>query len=111
MAAEMGDGEGGPIRHVANRREGARDLEKKDGRRIFDSAKKRSITIAGHQTSIRIESLFWDALLRDSQRAGLPVSAVVARIDAERLAADNAPNLASAIRLWLFARATDDRSE
>jgi len=29
----------------------------------------------------------------------------VARIDAERVAHDDPPNLASAIRLWLFERA------
>lgn len=72
---------------------------------IFEPAKKRSITIAGHLTSIRIESLFWDELVRVSRERGLPVSALVAQIDAQRLSVNPAPNLASAIRLWLYGRA------
>ncbi|MEQ1687313.1 MAG: ribbon-helix-helix domain-containing protein [Sphingopyxis sp.] len=72
---------------------------------IYQPARKRSITIAGHPTSIRIESLFWDALVRQSQARGLPVSALVAQIDAQRLEANPPPNLASAIRLWLFDQA------
>lgn len=72
---------------------------------VFCVAEKRSITIAGHATSIRIESPFWDALLAESAARGLPVSALVAQIDAARLAADPSPNLASALRLWLFALA------
>lgn len=64
---------------------------------------KRSITIAGHQTSISLEPLFWEALARAASTRGLPMNALVARIDVERLEADDPPNLASAIRLWLFA--------
>lgn len=74
----------------------------------MDVARKRSITIAGHETSIRIESLFWDALLAEAARQGLPVNALVARIDAERLGRNPAPNLASAIRQWLYARAAGE---
>jgi predicted DNA-binding ribbon-helix-helix protein len=72
---------------------------------IFEPAKKRSITIAGHPTSIRIESLFWDELVRVAREGDLPISALVAQIDVQRLAVNPAPNLASAIRLWLFDRA------
>jgi predicted DNA-binding ribbon-helix-helix protein len=35
----------------------------------------------------------------------LPVNALVAQIDAERVEADDPANLASAIRVWLFLRA------
>jgi len=73
-------------------------------RAIFTPATKHSVTIAGHQTSIRIESLFWDALIRESAKRCLPINALIAQIDAERLQADPAPNLASAIRLWLMAQ-------
>ena len=65
---------------------------------------KRSITIAGHPTSIGLEPLFWSALEDAARDAGLPLSALVARIDAERIAAPDPPNLASAIRVWLFHR-------
>ena len=66
---------------------------------------KRSITIAGHPTSISLEPVFWVALEAAAQEAALPLSALVARIDAERVGATNPSNLASAIRVWLFRRA------
>ncbi len=66
---------------------------------------KRSIMIAGHATSISLEPLFWDALREAAEDRGLPLNALVASIDAERIRAARPPNLASAIRVWLFARA------
>lgn len=66
---------------------------------------KRSVNIAGHATSITLEPVFWDALLRAAADEGLPLNAIVARIDVERVADDALPNLASAIRVWLFRRA------
>ena len=65
---------------------------------------KRSVTIAGHETSISLEPIFWDALRTAASEDGLPLNALVARIDAERIAARNPPNLGSAIRVWLYAR-------
>ena len=64
---------------------------------------KRSVEIAGHKTSISLEPLFWEMLRDAAAREGLPVNALVARIDAERIAAENPPGLAGAIRLWLIA--------
>jgi predicted DNA-binding ribbon-helix-helix protein len=66
---------------------------------------KRSIMIAGHATSISLEPVFWEALRRAAAAEGLPLNALVARIDAERVAASAPSNLASAIRVWLFERA------
>ena len=66
---------------------------------------KRSVTIAGHETSISLEPDFWEALREAADALGLPVNALVATIDAERIEADDPPNLASAIRVWLFRRA------
>lgn len=69
---------------------------------------KRSVTIAGHPTSISLEPLFWDALEAAAARRGLPVNALVARIDVERMEAADPPNLTSAIRQWLWhARGAD----
>ena len=65
---------------------------------------KRSIAIAGHKTSISLEPVFWDALTAAAAREGLPISALVARIDAERIQAETPPGLASAIRVWLEAQ-------
>ena len=73
---------------------------------IYQPPIKRSITIAGHQTSITLEPLFWDALEHAAAAAGLPLNALVARIDADRLTVEDPPNLASAIRSWLYAQAT-----
>ena len=68
----------------------------------FHGPVKRSITIAGHQTSISLEPVFWTALEASAGRLALPLSALVAEIDAIRIIADDPPNLASALRTWLF---------
>lgn len=69
----------------------------------FQGPVKRSITIAGHPTSISLEPAFWSALEAAAVRRGLPINAIVAQIDHLRIGADDPPNLASAIRSWLFA--------
>ena len=66
---------------------------------------KRSVMIAGHATSISLEPIFWDALRDTAEAEQLPLNALVARIDAERVRAKDPPNLASAVRVWLFERA------
>ncbi|MEY3658629.1 MAG: hypothetical protein RLZZ561_1529 [Pseudomonadota bacterium] len=65
---------------------------------------KRSVTIAGHETSISLEPIFWDALRDAAADEGIPVNALIARIDAERIASANPANLASTLRVWLYAR-------
>ena len=70
----------------------------------FAGPVKRSITIAGHATSISLEPVFWDALETAARAQSLPLSALVAQIDAVRIAGEAPPNLASAIRSWLFAQ-------
>ena len=66
---------------------------------------KRSVMIAGHATSISLEPIFWEALREAAAEEGLPLSALVARLDAERVQRADPPNLASALRVWLFERA------
>lgn len=73
---------------------------------IFHPPVKHSIEIAGHKTSISLEPLFWERLREAAAREGIPMNALVARIDAERIASATPPGLASAIRLWLMARQT-----
>ena len=64
------------------------------------------MTIAGHETSVSLEPLFWDALEAAAAAEALPLNALIARIDVERLdAAGKGPNLTSALRQWLMARA------
>ncbi|MEH3103690.1 MAG: ribbon-helix-helix domain-containing protein [Sphingomonas phyllosphaerae] len=65
---------------------------------------KRSVTIAGHATSVSLEPVFWTALEQAASAHALPLSALVARIDALRIAQDDPPNLASALRSWLVSR-------
>jgi predicted DNA-binding ribbon-helix-helix protein len=60
------------------------------------------VTIAGHETSISLEPLFWAALGDAASEAGLPLNALIARIDAERITQTPPANLASAIRQWLM---------
>ena len=70
----------------------------------FHPPVKRSVEIAGHKTSISLEPLFWDLLVAAAAKEGLPINALVGRIDAERIAAPVVPGLAGAIRCWLVAR-------
>lgn len=72
---------------------------------------KRSVMIAGHSTSITLEPVFWDALIDAARAEAIPLNALVARIDADRVASDDLPNLASAIRVWLFRRALAEKAQ
>ena len=74
---------------------------------LFHPPVKRSVEIAGHKTSVSLEPLFWDMLRAAAEAEGVPLNALVARIDAERIQAPTPPGLAGAIRLWLVARRTD----
>ena len=73
----------------------------------FAGPVKRSITIAGHETSITLEPVFWQALEAAAYARRLPLSALVAQIDALRIEADDPPNLASALRTWTLAAARE----
>jgi predicted DNA-binding ribbon-helix-helix protein len=68
---------------------------------------KRSVEIAGHKTSISLEPLFWELLRQAAARESVPLNALVARIDEQRIRAARPPGLAGAIRLWLVANARD----
>jgi len=57
--------------------------------------KKRSFNIAGHRTSVALEPEFWAVIETQASRAGISLSAFVAKVDAAR--GDNA--LASALRV------------
>ena len=70
----------------------------------YHSPQKRSVMIAGHATSISLEPVFWEALREAAAAETLPLNALVARIDAERVTARSPANLGSAIRVWLFER-------
>jgi predicted DNA-binding ribbon-helix-helix protein len=71
---------------------------------LFGGPVKRSMTIAGHQTSISLEAPFWRALETAAREEAVPLNALVARLDAARVEAGGA-NLASVLRCWLLDRA------
>ncbi|MBL0403133.1 ribbon-helix-helix domain-containing protein [Microvirga aerilata] len=60
---------------------------------------KRSVSIAGHRTSISLEEPFWEVLREIAEREKLSVQALIGRIDAER----GEQNLSSAIRVFVLA--------
>lgn len=62
---------------------------------------KRSLTIAGHRTSISLEAAFWDALKAIAASEGRPLAEIIAEIDETRGEA----GLSSAIRVSLYERA------
>ncbi len=72
---------------------------------------KRSVTIAGHPTSISLEPVFWSALEAQAAAHVLPLSALIADIDALRILAEDPPNLASALRSWLLAAQSENVSQ
>lgn len=71
---------------------------------------KRSVEIAGHKTSISLEPMFWDLLRQAAHDEGIPVNALIARIDAERIAATMPPGLGTAVRLWLVSNLREQQS-
>ena len=70
---------------------------------LYHPPVKRSVQIAGHKTSISLEPLFWRLLHETATRERLPLNGLIAQIDAERIKAERAPGLGTAIRLWLAA--------
>ena len=67
---------------------------------------KRSLTIAGHRTSIALEAEFWDGLEALATRRGVRLTALIEEIDAVR----QTPNLSSALRVAVL-RDVQDRLE
>lgn len=86
---------------------GEGDPQSLDERSPFAPPIKRSVTIAGHQTAISLEPIFWNMLKREAQASGIPVNALIAQIDVQRLSADSPPGLAGAVRCWLFKQLLD----
>lgn len=60
--------------------------------------RKRSLTIAGHRTSVSLEPEFWDALTAAAKSQSKSVAALVGEIDTGR----GARNLSSAIRVYIL---------
>ena len=72
---------------------------KKMGSLMVDDTviKKRSVQIAGHGTSISVESAFWDRLRQIAKARRLSLNQLITEIDETRTG-----NLSSAIRVYVL---------
>lgn len=61
---------------------------------------KRSLSIAGHRTSITLEEPFWRALKDIAREENISLATLAARIDGER----KQIGLSSALRLYVLRR-------
>ncbi len=61
---------------------------------------KRSLTIAGHKTSLTLELAFWEALKDVAHERAQSIAALVAEIDARR--APGVEGLSSSVRVFLL---------
>ena len=61
---------------------------------------KRSLTIAGHKTSLTLEPAFWEALKDVAQSRAQSIAALVAEIDAGR--SPGIEGLSSCVRVFLL---------
>ena len=62
-----------------------------------ETLKKHSVVIAGHQTSVTLENIFWNALKTSAVQQGKSLKALITEIDADRTT-----NLSSAIRVYIL---------
>ena len=63
--------------------------------------RKRSVTIAGHRTSLSLEPEFWAALRAEAQARGWSLARLIGEIDCGRAGR----SLSSAVRVFLLAEA------
>ena len=59
--------------------------------------RKHSLLVAGHQTSVTLEDVFWEAFKDIARARGMTINALAAEIDDTRTG-----NLSSAIRIFVF---------
>lgn len=69
-----------------------------------DGLKKRSLSLAGHRTSVSLELDFWVELERLADKRGLALAALIAEVDGAR-----SQNLASALRLYVLAALKEEK--
>ncbi len=62
-----------------------------------DILEKHSVVIAGHQTSITLENIFWNKLKEIAKQQGKSLKALITEIDENRHT-----NLSSAIRVYVL---------
>jgi len=70
---------------------------------MASTLRKRSVTIAGHRTSVSLEPPFWSALREIAAARGVSLNALIAEIDDGR-----SGNLSSALRVFVLEVARRD---
>lgn len=73
----------------------------------MDKPRKRSITIAGHATSISLEAPFWDAIRDIAAKQNMSTQDLIAEIDNSKRMA----SLSSAIRVYILSWYQDKANE
>jgi predicted DNA-binding ribbon-helix-helix protein len=71
--------------------------------------RKRSVTIAGHRTSISLEPEFWAALEAAAAARGWSVARLISEIDRTRDQPREGRSLSSALRVFLLGEARQKR--
>ena len=66
---------------------------------------KHSVAIAGHRTSVTLEAIFWRTLKGIARERGRSLSELIAEIDRRRGDMEPAPNLSSALRVYVLCHA------
>lgn len=66
---------------------------------------KRSVSIAGHRTSISLERPFWDGLKELACSRKISVNELIRQIDQKRAEDEN---LSSALRVFVYQEMTQD---
>ncbi len=66
--------------------------------------RKRSVTIAGHRTSVSLEAAFWGALKEIAAARGVSLNDLIAEVDRTR-----ASNLSSALRVFVLTALRERR--
>ena len=64
---------------------------------------KHSVAIAGHRTSVTLEAIFWRTLKGIARERGRSLSELIAEIDRRRGDMEPAPNLSSALRVYVLS--------
>lgn len=67
--------------------------------------RKRSVTIAGHRTSLSLEAAFWDVLKEIAVASGRSLNRLIEDVDRARQessAGQAPPNLSSAVRVFVL---------
>jgi predicted DNA-binding ribbon-helix-helix protein len=76
---------------------------------IAGGLRKRSVSIAGHRTSISLEPEFWTALEAAAAARGWSLARLIGEIDRTRDQQQAGRNLSSALRVFLLAEAREPR--